>query len=73
MTDLSIIIIITTFRLSFIMYLGNTRTAGRPCVVCNALWGGFWITEKYFWDELKNAYIDVILHVGFTFDIIFAR
>ena len=56
------------------MYLGNTRTAGRPCVRPSVtLSDNFQMVEKYFEDGSKKVGIDVTLHAEFDFNIIFDR
>ena len=60
------------------MYLGNTRTAGRPAGRASVrpsvtLASNCQMVEKYFEDWFKNVGIDVTLHAEFDFNIIFDR
>ena len=63
-------LIITTFRLSFIVCSG-VHACGPPAGV--TLPPGFQLGKKYFWARSKTVGIDVALHTEFIFDIIFAR
>lgn len=56
---------VTTFRLSFNVYSGYSRTAVHLA--------DFQEVMKYFKIRSKNTWIDVFLHIEFDLDIIFCR